>query len=95
MYKSILLCILIIGIIFLSSSVALDIAKKRYDEQSQKTNIVYKYVPRTLEEEEEQPAYVSDIFNAMFTQPSTWIKGVNDLDTRKREAVNQYFASQN
>ena len=94
MYKSILLCILILGVIFLSSAISIDFTKKKYDTESN-SNIVYKYIPRTLEEEQEQPAYVSDIFNAMFTQPSTWIKSGNDVDTRKREAINQYFASQN
>ncbi len=95
MYKSILLCILIIGVIFLSSSVAMDITKKNMEQKMGSDNIVYKYVPRTLIEEQEEPVYVSDIFNAMFTQPSTWIKGVNDMDNRKRESINQFFASQN
>ncbi len=95
MYKSILLCILIIGVIFLSSSVAMDITKKNMEKKMGSENIVYKYVPRTLVEEQEEPVYVSDIFNAMFTQPSTWIRNVNDLDTRKRESINQFFASQN
>lgn len=95
MYKSILLCILIIGVIFLSSSVAMDITKKNMEQKMGSDNIVYKYVPRTLVEEQEEPVYVSDIFNAMFTQPSTWIKSMNDVDNRKRESINQFFASQN
>jgi hypothetical protein len=56
--------------------------------------VIYRYIPRTLEEEEKEPAYVSEIFASMFTQPSTWIGSVNDLDTRKKELINQYFVSQ-
>lgn len=59
-----------------------------------KEKIIYRYIPRTLEEELTEPAYPSDIFKAMFTQPSTWIGETTDLDTRKRESINRFFISQ-
>jgi len=83
-----LLLILFIGIIFIV------IDTVRVYQQCPKQQIIYKYVPRTFEEEQKEPVYVSDIFRAMFSQPSTWIQATNDLDTRKREKINQYFASQ-
>ena len=34
------------------------------------TRVVYKYIPRTLSEEESNPIRVSDIFSTMFNQSS-------------------------
>jgi hypothetical protein len=59
-----------------------------------KEKIIYRYIPRSLKEEQKEPISVSEIFGPMFNQPSTWIGGLNDLDTRKRESINQYFISQ-
>jgi hypothetical protein len=56
--------------------------------------VIYKYIPRTLEEEEEQPIYVSQIFKTMFTQPSVWINSIQDDYFRKQEDINKYFISQ-
>lgn len=86
--KNIFIFLLIIGAII----ILLEIGQAMKYCPPQK--VVYRYIPRTLKEEMEEPAYPSDIFNAMFTQPSTWIGEVNDLDTRKKEAINQFFASQ-
>jgi hypothetical protein len=88
--KGFFLITLIIGIIlltvyFLSSS-----------ELSGKCDqkIIYKYIPRTLEEEETQPIFVSQIFKTMFTQPSVWINSIEDDYFRKEEPINKYFISQ-
>ena len=88
MYKTFVLILFIMGIIFITSSVSKSIGEKTTEK------IVYRYIPRTLEEEENEQAYPSEIFATMFTQPSTWIGAINDLDTRKKEAINQYFVSQ-
>ena len=56
--------------------------------------IVYKYLPRTLEEEETEPIFVSEIFAPMFTQPSVWIDSIYEDDKRKTETLNKYFISQ-
>lgn len=58
------------------------------------TKIVYKYLPRSLEEEEESPVYVSEIFKAMFEQPSVWINSIKDDYLRKNEVLNKYYISQ-
>ncbi len=88
MYKTFVLILFILGIIFITSSVSQTMGEKTVER------VIYKYIPRTLEEEENDQAYPSEIFSAMFTQPSTWIGNINDLDTRKREGINQYFVSQ-
>ena len=56
--------------------------------------IIYKYLPRTLEEEETEPIYVSQIFAPMFTQPSVWIDSIYEDDKRKTQLLNKYFISQ-
>lgn len=58
------------------------------------TKIVYRYVPKTLAEEETQAPQVSKIFQSMFEEHSPWINSVMDYDRRKQEAVNKYFISQ-
>ena len=88
MYKTLTLILFILGIIFVTASIS-----RSLGEQT-KEKIVYRYIPRTLAEEQEEPAMVSEIFATMFTQPSTWVGEVNDLDTRKKELINQYFVSQ-
>jgi len=61
---------------------------------SEKEHIVYRYIPRSLKEEEEEPVYVSEIFKKMFSEQSPWISSSQDLDVRKVEALNKYFISQ-
>ena len=34
--------------------------------------VIYKYVPRTFKEEQENPAQATDIFSKMFKEPSSW-----------------------
>ena len=72
--------------------IIIEIIKSNFICPTQK--IIYRYIPRTLEEEQLEPAYVTDIFKTMFTNPSVWIGEVNDLDTRKREQINKFFISQ-
>ncbi len=56
--------------------------------------IVYKYLPRTLEEEETEPVYVTQIFKTMFTQPSVWIDSTYQDTIRRTEQINKYFITQ-
>lgn len=56
--------------------------------------IVYKYIPRTLEEEQESPVFVSEIFKTMFSQPSTWIDSFDADAIRRKENINKFFISQ-
>lgn len=65
---------------------------RQYTRSENQEKIIYRYIPRTFEEEMNEPVY--DIFNTMFNQPSTWIGEVSDLDTRKREQINKFFISQ-
>lgn len=77
-----------IGILFIT----INIVKNANSCDGQK--IIYRYLPRTFEEDEDEPVYVSDIFASMFTRQSPWIKGITDLDDKHQEKINKYFISQ-
>ena len=61
---------------------------KRYDK------VIYRYIPRTFEEEQRDPPLVSDIFETMFSQPDPWVTSMRYYDVRKQENVNRYFITQ-
>ena len=61
---------------------------------SNSSKIIYKYIPTTLEEEESDPIFVSQIFKPMFTQPSVWIDSTYDDVQLRKEVPNKYFLSQ-
>jgi len=54
--------------------------------------IEYRYIPRTFQQEQEDPVKISQLFNTMFTQPSPWINGFNE--SPKNNEINRYFISQ-
>jgi hypothetical protein len=79
--------ILLIALYFMSNSV-------NGSSSGGNKQIVYKYLPRSLEEEQESPVFVSQIFKAMFEQPSVWINSIKDDYVRKNEVLNKYYISQ-
>jgi hypothetical protein len=87
--KGFIIIIFIIGLIFLAIYF---MAKSEISACNKK--IIYKYLPRTLEEEETEPIFVSQIFSSMFTQPSVWIDSIYEDDKRKTQLLNKYFISQ-
>ena len=90
MYKSIILIIIFVGIIF----IAIEVVRVQAGLTDKKAPVEYRYLPRTFEEEQSEPVYVSEIFETMFSQPSPWIMSVRDYDQRKQEKINQYFITQ-
>lgn len=88
MFKNILILLIFIGIIF----IVIDLVKT--EKVCPKNKVIYRFIPRTLDEELNSPAFVTDIFRTMFTQPSPWIRSIDNMMLRKREDVNQFFISQ-
>jgi hypothetical protein len=86
--KVALLIILFMGMVLITISII------QHEQKAPSTQIEYRYIPRTLEEEEAEPVYVSDIFKTMFSQQSPWIFSIQNLDRKKEEAVNKFFISQ-
>lgn len=58
------------------------------------SKIVYRYIPKTFEEEQNEQPFVTDIFKSMFTENSPWINSIMDYDRRKQTAINKYYISQ-
>ena len=88
--KGFFILIFIIGIVLLT---VFFMSKAEISEKCDQ-KIIYKYLPRTLEEEETEPIYVTQIFKTMFTQPSVWIDSTYQDTIRRTEQINKYFISQ-
>ena len=88
MYKKILILIMFIGIIL----IVINLSKA--EKTCPQNKIIYRYIPRTLDEEYDSPAHVTDIFKVMFSQSDPWINSITDEMLQKRENINQYFISQ-
>lgn len=86
--KGVLIIFLVFGIILVVAELV------RVDKACPKQKIIYRYIPRTFDEEQDEPVWVSDIFRSMFTQPTAWVRGIDDYDYRKKEKVNKFFISQ-
>jgi hypothetical protein len=85
MYKLFTMMLFILGITLVTASISKSIGEQNPRFKNEK--IIYRYIPRTLIEEQEEPVFVSEIFATMFSQPSTWLKGMNDLDNKEKTAI--------
>ncbi len=92
MFRGIILLIFFFGILF----AAVGVTKIRWESKlSENYNkIIYRYIPRTFEEEQLFPPPVSDVFETMFSQPDPWVTSMRTYDIRKQENINRYFVSQ-
>ena len=88
--NGIVLIFFIIGLIMLVIYFTLN------SQNNNQPKIIYKYIPRTLKEQEESPVYVSEIFKTMFTQPSVWIDSINrdNISAMPKDNFDKYFISQ-
>jgi len=73
--------------------IAISITKSMVSPPMQ-PRVIYRYIPRTFEEEQEDPVPVSDIFETMFANPSPWVDSLRTYDVGKQELINKYFISQ-
>lgn len=59
-----LILLLVIGVVIIFMQVKLS------DEKCPPDRVIYKYVPRTFKEEQQDPVKVSDVFKDMFERPN-------------------------
>lgn len=90
MLKTVVLILLFLGVLM----IVIDVVRIKAGLVEQKPKIIYRYIPRTFEEEQLDPIYVSEIFDTMFSQESPWVGSVRTYDIRKQERINQYFVDQ-
>lgn len=88
--SSTIILIFMIGVLFIIGG----IAKNRLMPTQIHDKVIYRYIPRTFEEEQRDPPLVSDIFETMFSQPDPWVTSMRYYDVRKQENVNKYFITQ-
>ena len=86
-FRMILIFILFIAVI------CMVIGLVREDNKCPEPRVIYRYVPRTFEEEQDEPVYVSDIFKLMFSDTSPWVASI-ETDRKKQEQINKFFISQ-
>lgn len=86
----IILSLFTLGFVFLY----IDLYKRMLDRTKPQRQIIYRYLQDTRPDELGENIFPSDVFATMFSQPSPWIHSVNDLDTRQKDKINQYFISQ-
>jgi len=72
------------------------IAVVRAYNQCEPSKIIYRYIPRTFVEEQENPVPLDDIFYTMFNNPTPWVASV-DIERKKNdigENLNRYYVTQ-
>jgi len=79
-----------LGIIF----IIVDVVKIKEGLVDREPKIIYRYIPKSFDEEQMEPVFASEIFETMFSQPSPWILSIREYDQRKQENINKYFVNQ-
>jgi hypothetical protein len=77
--KSLFIVLLLIGLIIIGIEIGKGSCKNN--------KIIYRYIPRTPEEESQNPVDVEDIFKDMFQKSTPWIKSSSEEDTNVRRVV--------
>ena len=90
MIRELIILIIFAGLLF----IAVDLVRVKAGLVEKTPDIVYRFVPRTFEEEQMYPVYPSEIFETLFSQPSPWIVTTREYDRRKQEDINAYFVTQ-
>jgi hypothetical protein len=52
-----------------------------------KDKVVYRFIPRTLDDQILLPVPLDDVFSDMFTKPSPWVGSLNVYDKSSREKL--------
>jgi hypothetical protein len=89
-YRFLLLLLLIIGIILITTSLTKESCGRN------KGKIIYRYIPKTFEDDQNEPVYVTDIFKTLFSSPGVWEQGMTTNNQQRdiKDTINQYFLSQ-
>jgi len=85
-YKNILFIFFIFGLIL----IIVDIVKTY--NKCEPNKIVYRYVPRTFKEQQDNPVPLDDLFKVMFEQPTPFVLSFSVHDSKKD--INDQFISQ-
>ena len=90
MIRLILLLLVFIGIIFITINIARN--SHTCEEEQQ---VIYRYIPRTFDEEQEDPAYAGDVNKVLFSLRSPWVYSIADIDIHKDASMRDFIANSN
>ena len=76
--------ILLFLIYFIVILVIMELVKLNTLTKCPKPLIEYKYIPRTFQEEQEEPVIIQDLFSDMFNKSSPWMLSRNIAVNNKR-----------
>ena len=85
--KKMLYTIIVVALFF----IVIDMGKTYYKCSPNK--VIYRFIPRTFVEEQENPVPIDHVFKAMFEQPSPWVHSF-DIHRSKRD-INDDFIGVN
>lgn len=89
--KSLVIILTFLGIM----SVVVGYVKNTHEP---KTQIEYRYIPRTFEQNQENPLKIARMFNDMFSEPTPWMQGIGHKESRRNmegaAEINRYYISQ-
>lgn len=66
----------------------------RLNAKCPESKIVYRYVPRTFTQDQDNPLRPFEAFKGMFDNPDPWISGVGVDTSTPRRSINEYWISQ-
>lgn len=75
---------LVILLIFFLSITGIVVGYVNQVQKCPRPKVEYRYIPRSFQEEQDNPVPISQQFNDMFTQPSPWL-----LDFDQSQQVNR------
>lgn len=90
MYKALVIIVIFIAL----TMIMVNVTQINAGLVDKEPKIIYRYIPRTFEEEQLEPVYVSEIFDVMFSREDPWVNSIRSYDERKQEKINQYFVTQ-
>jgi hypothetical protein len=92
MLKELITTLLVVCVMCGIVCITINLVKLNYPEP--KKEVIYRYIPKTFDEQQKDLPNVSEVFKSMFTEQTPWVESVMTYDKRNHEAINKYFISQ-
>lgn len=83
-------------IIFILAIVFIFLGLVKNYNQKPDPKVIYRYIPRSFVEDQENPVPLNDLFYDMFDRPTPWV-GTVDVNRRKEdvnESIQKFYVSQ-
>jgi ABC-type Mn2+/Zn2+ transport system ATPase subunit len=82
----------IIVILTFLGIIAMSIGYVNQIKKCPQPKVEYRYVPRTFQQDQDNPVKIAELYHAMFTEPTPWLRSLGDGD--KNKEINRYYISQ-